>query len=322
MYAILKWMVPITWAFICISASVIVLEEISDTIYTLSAKANQSSYSKSKGDEDMLQVDYSHALAVDDPFIASKYNQSISNLSNKDWKTREAYLSAVIEVSRYIAIPPLIFVSAIFSGLTLGLLSLNVVGLKVLITSGNHPDATIVEQENAIAASRILSIRKNGHRLLTTLVLGNISTNSLLSILIADMTNGFIGFLLSTGVILLFGEIVPQAVCARHAISLGSKLVPLVEALLILFHPVAKSVQTALDRFIGEESGRIYTRKEFAKYLEIHAQQSVLTPQEIDLVRRIFNYKKVPVTKVMVQLKNAYTISISSFRFFFVYSFH
>lgn len=314
MHAMYKWVVVIAFAYVCINASEIVLEEISDALVLPSAKSNQTAKPELTDDNYMLEV---HAL-VDDPFIASKYNQTGENLSDADWNSREAYLSAVIQVSRYIAIPPLIFVSAIFSGLTLGLLSLNKVGLKVLIAAGNQPNATIKEQQNATAASRILSIRKNGHRLLTTLVLGNISTNSLLSILIADMTNGLIGFLISTCVILLFGEIVPQAVCARHAISLGSKLVPVVEALLILFHPVAKSAQTALDHFIGEESGRIYSKKELAKYLEIHANQSVLSPQEIALVRMTLRYKKLPVNKVMVRLENTSMISISSFRLFLI----
>ena len=43
--------------------------------------------------------------------------------------------------------------------------------------------------------------------------------NALISILLADKTSGLVGFLLSTIVIVVFGEIIPQATCARHALS-------------------------------------------------------------------------------------------------------
>jgi CBS domain containing-hemolysin-like protein len=53
--------------------------------------------------------------------------------------------------------------------------------------------------------------------------------NALLSILMADLTSGMTGFLLSTIIIVIFGEIIPQASCSRYALVIGSFAVPLVK---------------------------------------------------------------------------------------------
>lgn len=64
-------------------------------------------------------------------------------------------------------------------------------------------------------AQRIMPIRKRGNLLLCTLLLGNVAVNSALSILMADVTSGLVGFFTSTIVIVIFGEILPQAICSR-----------------------------------------------------------------------------------------------------------
>lgn len=80
--------------------------------------------------------------------------------------------------------------------------------------------------EDALHASKIAPIRANGNLLLCTLLLGNVSVNALLSILLADIAGGLIGFLVSTAVITIFGEIVPQSVCSRYALGSPPLLTP------------------------------------------------------------------------------------------------
>ena len=72
--------------------------------------------------------------------------------------------------------------SGLFSGLTLGLMSLDPQQLRIVIAGG-----TAGERKQA---ERILPIRERGNLLLCTLLLGNVAVNALLSILLADMTSG------------------------------------------------------------------------------------------------------------------------------------
>ena len=96
--------------------------------------------------------------------------------------------------------------SGTFSGLNLGLLGLDVKNLE-LLTKG--PFGSVEEETDAKYAIAILPLRKRGNLLLCTILLGNVTVNSALSILIADFTSGVMGLVVSTGIIVIFGEIIP-----------------------------------------------------------------------------------------------------------------
>ena len=116
--------------------------------------------------------------------------------------------------------------SGLFSGLTLGLMSLDPAGLEVIIAGGDPVGKS--------QAERILPLRKHGNLLLCSLLLGNTLVNALLAILTASFTSGLLGGVLSSAAILVFGEILPQSVCSRHGLYIGSKVVDLVRVLMAL----------------------------------------------------------------------------------------
>jgi metal transporter CNNM len=96
--------------------------------------------------------------------------------------------------------------SASFSGLNLGLMGLDVKNLE-LLTKG--PFNNEEEARDARYAEKILPLRKRGNLLLCTILIGNVIVNSSLAIFMGELTSGIFGLLLSTGVITIFGEIVP-----------------------------------------------------------------------------------------------------------------
>ncbi|CAN0487061.1 unnamed protein product, partial [Laminaria digitata] len=97
-------------------------------------------------------------------------------------------------------------------------------------------------------SQRIQPVRADGNLLLCTLLLGNVAVNALLSIVMAQLTSGLVGFALATTVITIFGEIIPQAVCSRHALSIGSRVVPLVKLIILILYPITKPLSLLLDK--------------------------------------------------------------------------
>lgn len=203
----------------------------------------------------------------------------------------------------YFVIFLLIALSAMFSGLTLGLLGLDKIGLQIVI-GGDDP-------VQAKYAKAILPLRENGNLLLCTLLLGNVAVNALLSILLADMTSGLVGFLASTILIVIFGEIIPQATCSRHALAIGYRLLPVVQVFVYIFFVFTYPLGAALDYALGEDIGTIHTGTELRKMLEIHVQHGAVDDDAGNIVDGALRYKEVKVKEVMTPASETFMLSVN-----------
>jgi metal transporter CNNM len=103
----------------------------------------------------------------------------------------------------------LVLMSGLMSGLTLGLMSLDKVDMELLKRTGT-------EHEKRMAA-RITPIISNQHYLLVTLLMCNAVAMEGLPLVLDRLADPWIAVLISVSVVLVFGEIVPQAVCSRCA---------------------------------------------------------------------------------------------------------
>jgi metal transporter CNNM len=159
----------------------------------------------------------------------------------------------------------LIVASAVFSGLTLGYLSLELSALTVIAEAGAEPERGY--------AKKIIPLRKNGNLLLCTLVIGNVVVNSFLSILMADMTSGPKGLLISTVLIVVFGEITPQAICSRHALVIGAWFSYFTWVCVVSFFVIAWPVSKFLDFLLGSEVGTVYTRDELKHLIKLQVNK-------------------------------------------------
>ena len=164
----------------------------------------------------------------------------------------------------------LVFLSGCFSGLTLGFFSLNLTSLERKMKLGDP------------RAIKVYPVRKNGNLLLCTLLLGNVAVNSALSIFLGDLATGLIAGIVSTALIVVFGEIIPQAVFSRFALTLGSKTVWLVKFFIFIMYPIAYPLSWALDKALGDELGTIWSKKEIEEIIRYHEDnaESVIDEDE------------------------------------------
>ena len=159
-----------------------------------------------------------------------------------------------IETLTWIGIGVCIAHSAMFSGLNLAFFSLTRLRLEVEASAGNP------------GAVKVLALRKDPNRVLTTVLLGNVAINVLLTLLSDSVLAGVSAFLFSTVVITVFGEILPQAYFSRNALRVASTLSPLFRFYQLVLFPVAWPIAKLLDRLLGPE-GLVYFRERQLRHL-------------------------------------------------------
>lgn len=202
----------------------------------------------------------------------------------------------------------LVMLSGLFSGLTLGLMGLDMVGLQIVAKGDNEMLAK--------CAQRIMPVRESGNQLLCTLLLGNVAVNSALSILTAEIASGLIGFLVSTALIVVFGEILPQAACSRYALQVGSFTVPIVRFLMAFFFILTRPMSLCLDCLLGREVSTIHSRAELMEMLKIQISMGAVDEATGDMAKQVaegaLSFRDKQVQEVMTPLEDAYMLSIET----------
>jgi metal transporter CNNM len=83
-----------------------------------------------------------------------------------------------------------------------------------------------------------------------------VQVNAGLAISMAAFTSGGTSFLISTCLILIFGEVIPRSLCSRHALAIGAGLIWPLRIMMVLLMPVAYPAARVLDAVLGEEIGQ------------------------------------------------------------------
>jgi metal transporter CNNM len=189
----------------------------------------------------------------------------------------------------YFIVIILVVLSGIFSGLTLGLLSLDKAELERKIALGNKD------------AKRVYSVRRRGNLLLCTLLIGNVAVNSTLAIFLGSIASGFIAGLVATGLIVIFGEIIPQATFSRYALKVGAKTAWLVKIFIIVFFVICYPIAWVLDKVLGDEMTTIYSKKELMKIVEEHrsAKESDIDEDENRIISGALSYSDKTAEQIM-----------------------
>ena len=199
----------------------------------------------------------------------------------------------------YFLIALLLLLSALFSGLTLGFLGLDKSELERKKALGN------------IKAIAIYEVRKNNNLLLVTLLVGNVLVNAVLSVLLASFTTGVTAVAFSTFLIVIFGEIVPQAFFAKYAMDVGYLFVPVVKFLLVLFYPIAFPVAWILEKVMGKEEDTIWSKEELAEVIKNHedSDDSDLDSDEEKVILGALTFSDKKAGEVMTPKDDCFLLS-------------
>lgn len=210
--------------------------------------------------------------------------------SNWQGLKAQVYLDAHVSVTvSFLLSIGLIGFSALFSGLTLGLISLSVFELKRKAELGD---------KDALA---VYPIRQRGSELLVALLVGNVLVNAALTVVLNSILAGFFAVLVSTVLITAFGEILPQALLKKHGLKFGAKLAPGINGYLKAMRWLSVPVSRLLDVAIGDEEKTVYTKEELLKIMDEHeGEDSEIEDEDLSIAKHALSFADKRIEDVML----------------------
>ena len=194
----------------------------------------------------------------------------------------------------------LLFLSAAFSGLNIGLMMVRPEDLRRKAKQGDE------------VAKKVYRYRKNGNYLITCVLLGNVSVISILTLVIDNVAGGIIAGVTTTLLVTAFGEILPQSLFSRRGYRLTRYFFWLLDFMFIILWPIAQPVSKLLDRYIGDELPSLYTHEELAHMVKDHAEhdQSKIDHEESRIIAGALEFSHKTVADIATPLYDVTSIEL------------
>jgi len=200
------------------------------------------------------------------------------------------YIYIILQVAILVA------AAAIFSGLNISLMSLSVDDLKRKAKLGNTK------------AKRVLPIRKNAHLSLAAILFANVAVVSMSSLLLEHYFNGWIAGIATTLLMVVFGEVLPQAIFVKRALDFSAFFAPLIQFVSIITYPVSKPLASLLDKILGPEGRHLHTRAELGMLISEHkiGDESELDEDEVEIIQSALQLSEKTIKDIMQPIKDVY----------------
>lgn len=155
------------------------------------------------------------------------------------------------------------------------------------------------------------------HYLLATLLLCNSAAMEALPIFLDRLLNPLAAIVISVTAILVFGEIMPQAVCKKYGLQIGAYLSYMVRFLMLATGVVTWPIGKLLDWLLGEQSA-LFRRAQLKALVHIHAEPdedgavSVLTADEVQVIQGALDMATKTAESAMTPLSKVFAVSLDA----------
>ncbi|PRP89386.1 hypothetical protein PROFUN_01249 [Planoprotostelium fungivorum] len=196
----------------------------------------------------------------------------------------------------------LVLFAGLMSGLTIGLMSLDEMQLRIMKGSGTDTEKS--------RASRILPILKHHHWVLVSLLLCNAAAMEALPIFLDDIVDKYIAIAISVSAVLVFGEILPQAICVKFGMAIGANTAWFVRILMFLTGIISWPIGKLLDLAFGEEKIHKFSRHELRELVHQHkiSNEGPLSIDESTVITGALDMTSKTVRDAMRPIKDVFMI--------------
>ena len=214
------------------------------------------------------------------------------------------------DLTTIIALVILVSCSAFFSASETAYTSLNMVRIKRMAAEGD------------VRAAKVLKLADRYESLLSSILIGNnivnILASSLATVLFVKLlgSNGVsVSTLITTVVILLFGEVTPKNIAKDHAEDIALKFYPVLFLLVKLFTPfnwLLGCWQKLIGKMVKPAEDRGYTEEELITIVEEAENEGGIDAHESELIRSAIEFTDVDVEEILTPRVDIQAISIDA----------
>lgn len=193
----------------------------------------------------------------------------------------------------------LLALSALCSGLNVALISLSLQDLQRKAKLGN------------VYAQKVLPFRKKTHLTLAAILLTNVAAVSATSLVLESVLFGLAAGIITTLLIVTFGEILPQAYFSHNALKYMARLKWVLHAMIFITYPFSKPLQLLLDNLFKSQKSHLHTRQELGVIISEHMghNESELDEDEVEIIRGALQLSEKKVINILMPIDNVYWLT-------------
>ncbi|MDO4556460.1 MAG: hemolysin family protein, partial [Lachnospiraceae bacterium] len=212
-------------------------------------------------------------------------------------------------IGRAVLLVILVILSAFFSSAETALTTVNIHRMRAMAEDGNKK------------AERVLKLKENSQKLLSTILIGNnivnISASSIATTLTIDVLSGMgfsnaasAGAGISTGImtvlVLIFGEISPKTAATLYSEKFSLLYVDVIHFLSILFTPIAVVIEALSTGFLSlfgidrKNAATVMTERELRTIVDVSHEDGILEQEEHEFINNVMDFGDSLVKDVMM----------------------
>lgn len=160
-------------------------------------------------------------------------------------------------------------------------------------------------------AKRVLPLRQNVHLLLGSILFTNVAAASATAIVLSEFLNGVVAGILSTFLLVIIGEVFPQALFSKNSLAWTSRFSPLLKLMIFITYPASKPLQLLLDKLFPKSDRTLHSRGELGLIIADHAYatNSELDEDEVEIIRGALQLSEKRVRDILTDIKHTFWLT-------------
>lgn len=182
-----------------------------------------------------------------------------------------------------------VLISALSAGVSSGMFAINKFQLQRKAQLGDKH------------AKLIYGLYGMRYQLMATLLITGTVANTLIVVLLDNALGSFVSILISTIIIMLFGELLPALYLKNRVIPVAARLYPALYRIVVFSSPVTRPLGELFDKWDGRDTQFVYSKEELMRMFDGQklSDNTDIAIDEARMIRKVLEFGDKKIRDVM-----------------------